>query len=122
VTWVEGTPTVEGVEADDFAQSESLLSLIKVTKRHLRPADELPPEYGGFTVVVMSEEAVGAYSPRSLAVKIRLDDIESWSRHAPLRAAAWGRLRTQRRARSSLEVTTAPGPGAGGARANPARR
>jgi hypothetical protein len=28
VTWVEGEPTVEGVEADDFTRSESLLSLI----------------------------------------------------------------------------------------------
>ena len=42
VTWVENNPTVEGVEADDFAHSQSLLSLIKVTKRHLRPTDPLP--------------------------------------------------------------------------------
>ena len=111
VTWVEGNPTVEGVEADDFTRSQSLLSLIKVTKRHLRPTDPLPSEYAGFTVGVMSEEAAGRYSPRSLAVKIRLDDIEGWSRHALLRAAAWGRLRTERRLRSSLPASTAPGPG-----------
>ena len=111
VTWVENRPTVEGVEADDFARSQSLLSLIKVTKRHLRPTDALPPEYAGFTVGVMSEEVVGRYSPRSLAVKIRLDDIEGWSRHALRRGAAWGRLGTQRRLRSSLPATTAPGPG-----------
>ena len=111
VTWVEGNPTVEGVEADDFTRSQSLLSLIKVTKRHLRPTDPLPPEYAGFTVGVMSEEAAGRYSPRSRAVKIRLDDIEGWSRHTLLRAAAWGRLRTERRLRSSLPATTAPGPG-----------
>ena len=111
VTWVEGAPTVEGVEADDFARSQSLLSLIKVTKRHLRPTDPIPPEYVGFTVAVMSEEAVGRYSPGGRAVKIRLDDIEGWSRHALLRAAAWGRLSTQRRVRSSLPATTAPGPG-----------
>ena len=111
VTWVEGNPTVEGVEADDFTRSQSLLSLIKVTKRHLRPTDSLPPEYAGFTVGVMSEEAAGRYSPRSLAVKIRLDDMEGWSRHALLGAAAWGRLRTERRLRSSLPASTAPGPG-----------
>ncbi|MCY3886873.1 MAG: hypothetical protein OXG19_04085 [Chloroflexi bacterium] len=110
VTWVENNPTVEGVEADDFAHSQSLLSLIKVTKRHLRPTDPLPPEYSGFTVGVMSEEAAGRYSPRSLAVKIRLDDIDGWSRHALLRAAAWGRLSRKRRFRSSLPATTAPGP------------
>ena len=111
VTWVENRPTVEGVEADDFAHSRSLLSLIKVTKRHLRPTDPLPPEYAGFTVGVMAKEAAGRNSPRSLAVKIRLDDIEGWSRHALLRSAAWGRLGTERRLRSSLPATTAPGPG-----------
>ena len=111
VTWVENRPMVEGVEADDFEHSRSLLSLIKVTKRHLRPTDILPPEYAGFTVGVMSEEATGRYSPRSRAVKIRLDDIEGWSRHALFRAAAWGKLGTERRLRSSLPATTAPGPG-----------
>ena len=108
VTWVDGAVTVEGVEADDYARSQSLLSLVKVTKRHLRPTDPLPPEYAGFAVGVMSEEAVGPHSPRSLAVKIRLDDIEGWSRHALLRASAWGRLSTKRRVRSSLPATTAP--------------
>ena len=101
VTWVGNRPMVEGVEADDFAHSRSLLSLIKVTKRHLRPTDPLPPKYAGFTVGVMSEEAAGRYSPRSRAVKIRLDDIEGWSRHALFRAAAWGKLGTERRARCS---------------------
>lgn len=110
VTWVENNPTVEGVEADDFAHSQSLLSLIKVTKQRLRPTDALPPEYSGFTIGVMSEEAAGRYSPRSLAVKIRLDDIDGWSRHALIRAAAWGRLSRKRRVRSSLPATTAPGP------------
>jgi len=43
VTWVEGEPLVEGVEADDFRQSQSLLSLIKVTKKYLRPGDNVPP-------------------------------------------------------------------------------
>ena len=43
VTWVGGEPLVEGLEADDFDQSQSLLSLIKITKKHLRPEDEVPP-------------------------------------------------------------------------------
>jgi hypothetical protein len=42
VTWVEGQPTVEGVEADDFGTTECLLSLIKLTKRHLRSGDAVP--------------------------------------------------------------------------------
>ena len=55
VTWVEGEPLVEGVGADDFEQSQALLSLIKITRKHLRPGDEVPPEYAGF-----SNESQGA--------------------------------------------------------------
>jgi hypothetical protein len=36
VTWFEGEPLVEGVEAYDFSQSQSLLSLIKITKSTCR--------------------------------------------------------------------------------------
>lgn len=93
VTWVEGQPTVEGVEADDFSRSECLLSLIKVAKRHLRPGDAVPAGYEAFPVVVVADEAAGPYSPRSLALKLRQDDIAGSTRHALLRAAAWGRLR-----------------------------
>ncbi len=55
VTWVEGEPTVEGVEADDFDRSDALLSLVKVTKRHLRPGDAVPPGYRSFVIVVMGD-------------------------------------------------------------------
>lgn len=111
VTWLEGQPIVEGVEADDFAKSESLLSLIKVSKRHLKPGDEVPAGYSALPVAVMANEAAGRYSPQSLAVKLRLDDIEGWTRHALLRAAAWDRLR-QRSQRASLPPAGGPGPAA----------
>jgi uncharacterized HhH-GPD family protein len=110
VTWVEGEPTVEGVEADDFNRSESLLSLIKVTKRHVRPGDALPPGYRSFSIVVMADEAAGPRSPRSLAVKLRQDDIDGWTRHAVLRAAARGRLPVRRQERTSLPPLTSAGP------------
>lgn len=110
VTWVDGEPTVEGVEADDFSRSESLLSLIKVTKRHLRPGDHVPSAYGALPVVVMADEARGPYSPRSLAVKLRQDDVTGWTRHALLRAAAWGRLSKKRRMRTALPPITTQGP------------
>lgn len=74
VTWVEGEVAVEGVETDDFAKSQSLLSLIKVTKKHLRSGDPVPPEYDSFPIVVFSDEVVGPHSFGSLAVKLRLDD------------------------------------------------
>ncbi len=65
VTWLEGQPLVEGVEADDFEKSQSLLSLIKVTKRHLRRGDPVPPGYKPFTVAVMADEVRGPYSPEA---------------------------------------------------------
>ncbi len=70
VTWVDNEPTVEGVGADDYDKSHALLSLIKVTKKHLRPHDAVPAGYAEFEVAVMADAASGPYSPRSLAVKI----------------------------------------------------
>jgi len=110
VTWVEGDVAVEGVEADDFAQSQSLLSLIKITKKHLRPGDPVPPEYQPFEVAVFADEVLGSHSFNSLAVKLRLDDVEGWTRHALLRSAAWGRLSVHHRDRSSLPSPSALGP------------
>ncbi len=110
VTWVEGDVAVEGVEADDFAQSQSLLSLIKTTKKHLRPEDPVPLEYQPFEVTVFADEVLGPHSFNSLAVKLRLDDVEGWSRHALLRCAAWGRLSVAQRDRLSLPAPSALGP------------
>jgi uncharacterized HhH-GPD family protein len=101
---------VEGVEADDFSRSECLLSLIKIAKRHLRPGDAVPAGYEAFPVVVMADEAAGPHSPRSLAVKLRQDDIAGWTRHALLRAAAWGRLRPVTRLRTTLPPAGGMGP------------
>jgi uncharacterized HhH-GPD family protein len=109
VTWVEGRPTVEGVEADDFAISKSLLSLVKMTKGHLKPDDRVPRAYRAFHLVVMADEASGPYSPQSLAVKLRQDDIDGWTRHALLRAASRGVLR-ERQSRKSLPALSSPGP------------
>jgi uncharacterized HhH-GPD family protein len=110
VTWVEGDVAVEGVEADDFSRSESLLSLIKITKKHVRPGDPLPPGYESFPIAVFADEVSGPHSFGSLAVKLRLDDVEGWTRHALLRSAAWGRLSVARRDRPSLPSPSAPGP------------
>jgi hypothetical protein len=44
VTWVDGEPLVEGVGADDYDSSGCLLSLIKVTKHHLKR--QIRPAWG----------------------------------------------------------------------------
>lgn len=110
VTWVEGEVAVEGVEADDFATSQSLVSLIKITKKHLRPEAAVPAEYAGFPIVVFSDEVSGPHSFSSLAVKLRQDDLEGWMRHALLRSAAWNRLSIHHRDRTSLPDPSALGP------------
>ncbi len=94
VTWVNGQVMVEGVEADDYEKSQGLLSLLRArnTKKHLRPPAPKPSGYEEMTVVVMDKEIKASHVPASLGVKIRLDDLEEWSRHALLRAAAQGRL------------------------------
>lgn len=110
VTWVEGEVAVEGVEADDFAISQSLVSLIKITKKHLRPGAAVPAEYAAFPIAVFSDEVSGPHSFSSLAVKLRQDDLEGWTRHALLRSAAWNRLSVHHRDRTSLPAPSALGP------------
>jgi uncharacterized HhH-GPD family protein len=109
VTWIENQPMVEGVEADDFPRSHCLMSLIKVTKRHLRWADRVPAGYRGLQLALMSDEIAAPYSPRSLAVKLRQDDIAGWARHAVLRATAWGVV-PRVRERIALPASTSAGP------------
>ena len=94
VTWVNDQVMVEGVEADDFGRSQGLLSLLKVgnTKKHLRPPAPKPSGYEDMAVVVMDKEIRAPRVPASLGVKIGLDDLEGWSRHALLRATALGRI------------------------------
>jgi hypothetical protein len=68
VTWLAGSPTVEGVEADDYAESGALLSLLRhPDKRHIRDRAELPAGYEGFRVVSHRTEIAAPYSLYSLA-------------------------------------------------------
>ena len=70
----------------------------------------MPPRYAGFAVVVMAGEVQDPHSFSSLAVKLPLDDVTSWTRHALLRAAAWNRLRSQPCERATLPPVTSTGP------------
>ncbi len=93
VTFVNGLPTVEGVEADDYGDSHALLSLLRRPDGHLvRLAKEIPPGYGELRVVHHEHEIRAPYSRRSLAVKLRADDLEAWVTHAVLRAVMKGHL------------------------------
>lgn len=110
VTWLDGQPMVEGVAADDYAESGSLLSTLRIEGRaHVRDWSELPMGYAGFTIVRHSEEIVAKYSRDSLAVKVLQDDLAAWARHAILRAQSKAPGAAPGRAYRKA-VETAPGP------------
>ncbi len=91
VTWLDGQPVVEGVEADDYRSSQALLSAIKLPDRKLaRRREDLPSDYERFPVVDHHAEIDAPYSRRALAVKIREDDVQSWVSLALLRARIFG--------------------------------
>ncbi|MEW6059903.1 MAG: hypothetical protein AB1551_07190, partial [Actinomycetota bacterium] len=91
VTWLDGQPVVEGVEADDYGQSGALLCRIKGPDRKMaRAPAEIPPGHEGFEIVVHRDEIDAPYSPWGLAVKVPEDDLESWARLAVLRARGEG--------------------------------
>jgi hypothetical protein len=95
VTWLDGSPMVEGVASDDYSESGALLSTLRIGgKAHVRMLSELPAGYLGFDVVRHSDEIVAKYSPRTLAVKILEDDLAAWAQHAVLRARSKGAPRT----------------------------
>ncbi len=71
VTWLEGLPSVEGVEADDYGQSHALLSLLRRSdKRTVRSDEDLPPGYDEFLIVSHDDELRAPYSRTGFAVKI----------------------------------------------------
>ncbi len=86
VTWIGTDALVEGVEADDYPVSQSLLSRLRRAGRALaRTPDQVPAGYESFTVVRHSRELDARYSPSCLAAKIREDDLRGWALHAWLR-------------------------------------
>ena len=86
VTWIGTDAQVEGVEADDYPVSASLLSRLRRAGRTLaRTPEDLPAGYGSFTIVRHACELDAPYSPSCLAVKLREDDLRGWALHAWLR-------------------------------------
>ena len=86
VTWVGGQPMVEGVEADDYAESRALLSLLRIGgKKLVRDLSDLPAGYEGFTWVEHDRHIVAPHSRHCLALKIMEDDVQVWALHALLR-------------------------------------
>jgi tetratricopeptide (TPR) repeat protein len=93
LTMVHGNVETEGVEADDYARTRGLLSVLRHPGgTHVRSKSELPDGYAGFPVVWHHDEILAPGSPESLAVKLLEDDIVGWTSHALLRAAGRGRL------------------------------
>lgn len=93
VTFLDGSPIVEGVAADDWQQSQSLLSLLKQGARHtlIRSTVDVPSAYDGFALVDHRSEIDAPYSRNAVALKIPVDDLDHWVMHAILRRRAKGR-------------------------------
>lgn len=86
VTWLDGAPQVEGVEADDYPVSQALLSRLRRAGRaNARTWAEVPAGYDEFTIVEHRVETDAPHSPKCLAVKIREDDLAGWALHGWLR-------------------------------------
>jgi len=92
VAWLDGHPMVEGAEAEDFAKTRDLVSVLKVTgsNRDARSLEEVDAAYAAFRVVKHCDAIGGVNARRGLAVRIRDDDCELWAHHALLRARAKG--------------------------------
>src|SRR6266436_4226785 len=57
VTWLAGAPTVEGVEADDYRSSHSLISVLRRDdKKHARTDADVAKEYQDFLIVDHRDE------------------------------------------------------------------
>lgn len=92
VTWVDGKPTVEGVETETYGADRSLASLLKINgAQHVRALSEVPAGYRGFDVVAFNDVVTGDGVFRGLSVRIADDDVEKWARHALLRSRSKAR-------------------------------
>jgi len=90
VTWLDRYPMVEGAEAEDFAETRDLVSVLKVSggNHDAQSLEEVDAAYAAFRVVRHCDAIAGANARRGLAVRIRDDDLQSWAHHALLRARA----------------------------------
>jgi len=123
VTWLDGQPVVEGVEADDYPSSRALLSAIKLPDRKLaRRREDLPPAYERFPIVDHRAEIDAPYSRRALAVKIREDDLASWVALALLRARILGGPVPKKAPRTEAPARLAPPPAPTAPTREPARQ
>jgi uncharacterized HhH-GPD family protein len=94
VTWVNGEVAVEGVEADDYAESRSLLGLIRrADKTMARALDDVPADIRHLRIVNQRDEIDAPYSRTGLAVKLAEDDLVGWAAFAISRMELYGRLR-----------------------------
>jgi hypothetical protein len=86
IPWLDREVQVAGVEADDYPASRALISQFKhVGKTVVRSMAYVPQWYEGFELVEHRSEIDAKYAPHRIVVKIREDDLLTWSVHAWLR-------------------------------------
>jgi hypothetical protein len=111
VTWLDGNVEVEGVEADDYPDTQALISLLRHPDKTLvRTLGEVPAGYAGFTIMDHHREIDAKFSRRSLAAKIGEDDLLSWGIHAWLRSQSRRRTSSAPRMPPAAPLPPAPSP------------
>jgi uncharacterized HhH-GPD family protein len=97
VTWVDGEVAVEGVEADDYQTSRSLVGLIRAGDRKMvRKIEDVPDDLRGLPIVTQRDEIDAPYARSGLAVKLREDDLAAWATFGISRMRLFGRLHRAR--------------------------
>jgi uncharacterized HhH-GPD family protein len=111
VTWMDGAVEVEGVEADDYPSTSTLVSLLRHSNKTLiRTVDAVPGDYAGFAIVDHRSEVDVKWSRNSLAVKLREDDLLGWAVHAWIRHGQRGAATSRPRIQRTLSSPPLPPP------------
>jgi hypothetical protein len=90
------TPVVEFTGTDDFDNTGSMASIIKVSNdrdgglRQLRPYEPLPCDYSGSDLVIYNHVITGRYATGSMAVLLNQNDVKAMVDHALIRAKLKG--------------------------------
>lgn len=101
VAWLDGHPMVEGAEAEDYAVTGDLVSVLKVFggNRDAKSLEDVDPDYADFRVERHCDAIKGPNARLGLAVRIERDDLHSWAHHALLKARSKGALASKKRPR-----------------------
>ncbi len=85
--FVDGRPMVQFKAADDFDDTQLMLSIIKTgDRKQLRPDEPIPSEYSGFQIEQYRTYIDQIYNSKNVAIVCKKDDLQTMAAHALIRA------------------------------------